>query len=197
MNKVKRFARTQTQSARATAHQSQWHFVLPALLVFVGVGLLLWWRWPAGAGQINAAPVAAPEVGAPAVDFSLPALTGETVRLGDLAGQVVIVNLWATWCPPCKAEMPAIDAYYEAHRGEGLTVLAVNSQDAPTTVQAFINAQGFHFPVLLDQHNVVSDLYQVQGLPTTFVIDRDGVIQHIQIGAISAQQLDAVVRPLL
>lgn len=197
MSKVKRFAKPYTPGANATARKLQFQFILAVILGFVVVGLLFWWQLPAGDQPANAAPVAAPAVGAPALDFSLPALSGATVQLHDMAGQVVIVNLWATWCPPCKAEMPAIDAYYQAHQAEGLTVLAVNSQDAPTTVQAFINAQGFHFPVLLDQHNVVSDLYQVQGLPTTVVIDRDGIIRHIQVGAISAQQLDAVVSPLL
>lgn len=160
-----------------------------------GIVAVVLGAWPACSGLDHDDEV--PSAGAPSLDFVLQDMNGKDVRLADFKGRPVLINFWATWCPPCKAEMPAIDAYYEAHRGEGLTVLAVNSQDAPTTVQAFINAQGFHFPVLLDQHNVVSDLYQVQGLPTTFVIDRDGVIQHIQIGAISAQQLDAVVRPLL
>ncbi len=132
-----------------------------------------------------------------AQDFDLPTLTGKNVALSDYSGQVVLVNLWATWCPPCQAEMPAINAFYEAHKEEGFVVLAVNNQEDAITVNAFIKAKGFTFPVLLDTQARVLSLYQAHGLPTTFIIDRDGLIQHVQIGEITDRQLQTIVEPLL
>jgi len=110
---------------------------------------------------------------------------------------VILVNTWATWCPPCKAEMPAINKFYEAHQNDGLVVLAINSQEDVATVQQFINVQGFTFPVLLDTQASVINQYKVRGLPTTFIIDRDGVIRYVHTGAITQQQLEDVIGPLL
>ena len=90
-----------------------------------------------------------------------------------------------------------INAYYEAHRHAGLTVLAVNSEEDAVTVRQFIQAHGYGFPVLLDLQSDVSALYQVRGLPTTVIIDRQGRVQYIQTGEITAKQLDAAVKPLL
>jgi peroxiredoxin len=93
--------------------------------------------------------------------------------------------------------MPAINAFYEAHKEAGFVVLAVNSQEEAATVERFIQANSFSFPVLLDLQASVMDRYQVRGLPTTFIIDRDGFIQHVQTGEITPEQLEAVVVPLL
>ncbi len=90
-----------------------------------------------------------------------------------------------------------INAYYQAHRDAGLTVLAVNSEEDATTVRQFIQTHGYGFPVLLDLQSDVSALYQVRGLPTTVVIDREGRIQYIHTGEITAKQMDAAVKPLL
>jgi peroxiredoxin len=132
-----------------------------------------------------------------APDFTLTSLSGETVSLSDYTGQVVLVNTWATWCPPCKAEMPAINTFYETHKQEGFVVLAVNSKEDAQTVKTFIEANGFSFPVLLDTQAEVTNLYQVRGLPTSFIIDRDGFIQYVHVGEITTQQLETIVLPLL
>lgn len=135
--------------------------------------------------------------GLPAPDFELSSLNGEMIALSDYQGQVVLVNMWATWCPPCKAEMPGINAFYEAHKDEGFVVLAVNSREDAATVDAFIQASGFSFPVALDLTGEVTDRYHASGLPTSYIIDRTGNIHHIQTGAISEEQLKAIIDPLL
>lgn len=176
-----------------------WFYLNVALavsLMAAGVGMLFWLG-----GQSAARPSAANQglirPGQPAPDFSLPALSGETVRLSDLKGQVVLVNLWATWCPPCKAEMPAIDAFYRAHQEAGFTALMANVQEDEATVRAFIEANGFTFPILLDSQGELMRRYGVRGLPTTFIVDRSGQIRHLQTGAITQADLETIINPLL
>jgi peroxiredoxin len=171
------------------------NLVVAVVLILAGIGMLFWLgqQSAAGAGD-NSSPA---QVGQTASDFHLSSLDGEPVALSDYRGQVVVVNLWATWCPPCKAEMPAINTFYKAYRDEGFVVLAVNSQEDAATVQTFIQANGFSFPVLLDQQAEVINRYQVRGLPTTFIIDRDGIIRYVHTGAITENQLERIIKPLL
>jgi peroxiredoxin len=167
-------------------------------LIAVGVGSLLWMgQQSATSASQPSDPLAqaAGEMIAP--DFALFSPEGQEISLSDYQGQVILVNWWATWCPPCKAEMPAINAFYETHQADGFVVLAVNSQEEASTVKDFIQDNGFTFPVLLDSQGQVMDRYHVRALPTSFIIDRHGVIQHIQTGEISPQQLEAIVEPLL
>lgn len=178
-----------------------WLYINLALavgLILAGAAMLLWVGRPSGTTQAaSLSPVFSQQQGQPAPGFSLVSPEGDRFDLSDYAGQVVLVNMWATWCPPCKAEMPAINSFYEAHREQGFTVLAVNSQEDARTVNAFIQAGGFSFPVLLDTKAEVMELYQVRGLPTSFIIDRDGAIRHVQTGAITEKQLEQIVLPLL
>lgn len=197
MNNVKKLTKFQSHPTQEANGWSYFQFSLAALLIVGGLGMLVYLAIGTGQSQTSGAPPALAQQGEVAPDFSLPSLDGNDVHLSDYAGQVVLVNLWATWCPPCKAEMPMINAYYEAHREAGLTVLAINSEEDAATVRQFIQAHGYRFPVLLDLESAVSDLYQIRGLPTTFIIDREGRIQYVQTGEISAKQLDAAVKPLL
>jgi cytochrome c biogenesis protein CcmG/thiol:disulfide interchange protein DsbE len=173
------------------------NFLLALALIVAGVVALLWMGQQTTQKTANASDLTTQNQGHAAPGFTLQSLAGEPVSLNDYAGQVVLVNLWATWCPPCKAEMPALNAFYEAHQQDGFVVLAVNSQEEAATVKAFIEANGFTFPVLLDTHAEVMNQYHVRGLPTTFIIDRDGLIQHVQSGQITVEQLQKVVGPLL
>lgn len=173
------------------------NIVLAVALIVAGVGTLLWMGQQSTDSVAQASDPAAGHRGNRAPGFTLQSLEGQAVSLDDYAGQVVLVNTWATWCPPCKAEMPDLNAFYEAHKQEGFVVLAVNSQEEAATVEAFITEHGFSFPVLLDSQAEVMNKYHVRGLPTTFIIDRDGFIQHIQSGQISTSQLEAMVGPLL
>jgi len=132
-----------------------------------------------------------------APDFALQTLDGETVRLSDYRGQVVLINTWATWCPPCRDEMPDLEAYYRRRQADGFVVLAVNSQESPGTVAAFLEEHDFTFPVLLDPDGVVTKDYRVYGLPTSFFIGRDGVVRGVWSGRLSPKQLKELVDPLL
>ena len=143
-------------------------------------------RYAAPAPQIKAAP-----------DFSLQTLDGRTVKLSDYRDQVVLLNAWATWCPPCLAEMPDLEAYYRDHQERGFVVLAVNSQENADTVAAFLEKHDFTFPVLLDPNGEVTKLYGIRGLPTSFFIDRDGTVQGVWSGQLSPTRLRESVDPLL
>lgn len=125
-----------------------------------------------------------PRIGFAAPDFELTTLDGESISLSDHRGKVVFVNFWASWCPPCKSEMPAIQSIAEDYPPDQVVILSINSifQDDLTAVQDFVVTYGLTFPVLLDTNGDVSRLYQVQALPTSYFIDRQGVIQKVVYG---------------
>jgi peroxiredoxin len=106
-------------------------------------------------------------------DFTLNDLNGQAWTLKELRGKVVVVNFWATWCPPCRKEMPDLESLYKKYKDEGLVILAISDEDA-AKVKPFIEQQGVKYPVLLDPGRKVSGLFQIQGLPRTFVYDREG-----------------------
>jgi cytochrome c biogenesis protein CcmG/thiol:disulfide interchange protein DsbE len=124
-------------------------------------------------------------------------LGGETVNLADYRGQVVVLNFWATWCPPCRAEMPELDVYYRDHQADGLVMLAVNSEEAPAAVQAYFQDFGFVIPVGIDRDGSLSNHFGVSGLPVTVVLDTDGIIHYRHTGLITRAVLDEQVTPLL
>lgn len=121
-----------------------------------------------------------PATGYAAVDFTLPDLSGTPVQLSDLRGKVVFLNLWATWCPPCRAEMPSMQALYDRLKGRDFAMVAVAEDTDAADVSAFVKELGLTFPVLLDSDNHLPARFGVTGYPETFVIDRDGqVIKHV------------------
>jgi peroxiredoxin len=119
-----------------------------------------------------------------APDFEAVTLSGETIRLSALRGQPVILSLWASWCPPCREEMPALQQIYTDFSDQGLVVLGINmtAQDSRDAAGNFVNEFGFSFPIPLDSNGDISRLYRVQALPTTYFIDSDGVIRDVIIG---------------
>lgn len=123
----------------------------------------------------------APEKGAFAPEFALKSVSGETVHLSDFQGKVVLVNFWAVWCPPCRQEMPAIQNVHENY-GDKVVVLGVNAGDTRQDALDFMDSLGLTFDVVLDSNYEVEDLYRVRGLPSTFFIDSNGVIQIQHIG---------------
>ena len=131
-----------------------------------------------------------PVLEARAPGFSLQTTAGETVRLGELRGQPVLVNFWATWCGPCRIEMPAIQARYEMFEDDGLVVLAVNFDESRESVLAYRQELGLSFPLLLDPGGEVQRLYRNRSYPTSFFIDEDGIIQAHHIGVMTESQLD-------
>ena len=135
--------------------------------------------------------IPAPRQGFFAPDFSLNTLDGEQVSLSGLRGKVVLINFWATWCPPCKTEMPAIQAAYQAYRDQGLVVLAVNTtdQDEADAARQFAQSAGLTFPLLADVNGDAFRRYQVQALPTSFFVDRQGKIAEVVVGGPMAEAL--------
>jgi cytochrome c biogenesis protein CcmG/thiol:disulfide interchange protein DsbE len=133
----------------------------------------------------------APEVGRYAPDFVLPDLEGVKIRLSDLRGKPVVLNFWATSCRYCVEEMPLLQEVYDAGVGEGLVLLAINSGETGARVEKFMQDNGYSFPVLLDRYQDVVPFYKIRGLPTTFFIDAEGVIQGIRVGAFTSRgQID-------
>ncbi|WP_051276506.1 TlpA family protein disulfide reductase [Desulfovirgula thermocuniculi] len=138
------------------------------------------------------------EVGRQAPDFTLPAPDGKKVTLSSLRGKPVVLNFWATWCPPCREEMPAIQEFYR-QKGREVEVLAVNltsSERSPGAVQEFLKENGYTFPVLLDGRGEVAGLYLVRAIPTTFFLDGDGVIRYRHTGPLTLQDMLEILAKL-
>ncbi|EFO80336.1 alkyl hydroperoxide reductase/ Thiol specific antioxidant/ Mal allergen [Oscillochloris trichoides DG-6] len=175
--------------------QRRWR-IFATLVLLLSAG----WMWLARVPDAaNGARIPSPRVDFPAPDFSLPTLDGDSIRLSDMRGQVVLLNVWATWCGPCRAEMPAIQRLYSESQ-PGLVILALNStvQDDAAAVRGFADELGLSFPILLDTTGAVTHTYRVQALPTTFVLDRQGVIRKIFYGGpLNEATLRAALDPLL
>ncbi len=142
----------------------------------------------------------APVAGAPAPDFTLKTLGDETVTLSKFLGQPVLINFWASWCPPCRLEMPDLVKAYEAHKSEGFVLLGVNLtyQDSLPDVQTFVDEFDMTFPVLLDKDgHVTDDLYRLRGLPLSVFVNREGVIARVHVGALTASQIEEYVGEIL
>jgi thiol-disulfide isomerase/thioredoxin len=118
----------------------------------------------------------------PIMDFTLPTLDGKNVTLSALKGSVVFLNFWATWCPPCRAEMPSMEVLYQRYRGKGLVFLAVDIGEERGDVAEFMDTLGLSFPAALDSSGSVGGRYGVRGIPTTFIIDRQGQIILSTVG---------------
>jgi thiol-disulfide isomerase/thioredoxin len=131
---------------------------------------------------------AVPEIDSPAPDFSLKTISGDTATLSDYAGRVVLINYWATWCLPCRAEMPLLQQYAERY-SDDLVILAINNGEPADEVEAFIRELDLTLPVLLDPEETVTQLYRIRGFPTTLFIDRDGKIRYQHIGILNEGQL--------
>lgn len=144
-----------------------------------------------GEATTNGAPPPSPREGFSAPDFRLPLRDGNEMRLLDLRGQVVVLNLWASWCGPCRAEMPALERAYRALQSEGLVVLGLNTtfQDEENAALAFSDELGLTFPLALDRAGEASRQYELRAMPTTFFIDRRGVIRSVVVGGPMSEAL--------
>lgn len=130
-----------------------------------------------------------PQKGFRAPDFALPSLEEKEISLSDFHGQLVVLNFWATWCDPCREELPVFQQAFQS--SEDLVVLGVNLQEGLTEVRSFVEAEGLTFPVLLDREGrVAQTLYRVRGLPTSFLLNAEGIIAAVHIGPMTADQLE-------
>lgn len=159
----------------------QWRWLM-VLATAAGIAWILVSRVPPDAAQRDGATMA-PMTGFLAPDFALTTLEGERVQLSDLRGSPVIVNFWATWCPPCRAEMPELEAVWRQYKDAGLVLLGVDQAESANVVAQYARgALGVTFPILLDTNLVVRDQYAVRALPTTVFIDAAGRIQDVKVG---------------
>ncbi len=118
----------------------------------------------------------------PAPDFVLKSNSGQNIRLSELRGQVVMINFWASWCGPCRQEMPLLDELHNRYKGLGFTVLGVNVEEDTRKAQHLLREIPVSFPVLFDTENSVSELYRVNAMPTTVMVDRNGNMRYLHKG---------------
>jgi len=161
-------------------------FSLPRTVLFVFLLLL--------SGILTGMGSKPPQVSGTAPDFQTTMPKGEAVSLKDYRGKNVLLTFWATWCEPCKKEMPEIEAAYEAQKGEGLVILAVNFGEKAAEAQAFAEKMGLTFPILLDRKINIAEQYGVVSLPVTFFIDRNGTIrERVFGGTLTKERIGEIV----
>ena len=160
-------------------------------LIILGLGLIWIYLSAVKPAAIPSERAAAPQADFPAPNFALKSTSGATVKLSDLRGQAVLVNLWATWCPPCREEMQSIEKVYNEYKDQGFVVLAVNMtyQDNPQKIAPFVSERGLTFPILLDETGDMANDYQLRSLPSSYFIGREGVINEVVIGGPMAEAL--------
>jgi len=173
--------------------------MIGAGLVVVGIALLLLLtqKQPTAQASSSEFSVTPMEVDFAAPELALQNLEGQTQSIADFAGNVVLVNNWATWCPPCKAEMPSLKKFHDTHAQDGFTVIAVEAGDGLDEVQAFVKSFGLTFPVWLDPNGAALNAFRNANLPNSYVIDRTGTVRLAWTGQISLTMLEKYVTPLI
>ncbi len=190
-------------AARATVI---WARVAVTLIVLLALAIAAQWLRPRPAAPAASMALAeglaladggAPVEGHLAPDFEMQYADGRRLRLSDLRGQPVLINFWASWCGPCRVEMPELIEAYTAHRGERLEVIAVNVQEESAVAQAYAAELGMPFLVVVDSTGDIARRYQVRNLPSSLFIDREGVIRARWMGILSREQLQKHLREIL
>ena len=146
-----------------------------------------------GAERIGPASLA----GSPAQSFDVQTLSGARASLQTYHGKIVVLNLWASWCPPCRAEMPDLQRLYSAYKNRNIIVVGVNQGESLQQARAFAASLGIHFPILVDQAQEYGRVYAALGMPTTFIIRPSGIIERGFDGALTYDQMVAALRPVL
>jgi len=172
--------------------------IVGAGLLLIGIAAIFAIPKTKEAGSVDDAASSIPvpvEYDAP--ELTLKDLDGNEASLSDYRGQVTLVNLWATWCPPCKAELPVLEAYYEKHAKDGFVIIGIEDGEPPQDVAAFVKGWGLTYPIWTDQTAAAEAAFRVRALPSSFVIDRDGVVRLAWTGAISEKMLEKYVTPII
>jgi len=184
------------KSGRQVSLQIKILLVIGICLVFGGLSaavLLAGQTFGAGL-TIYATPV---EVSFPAPALVLQDISGQPISLASTRGKVVLLNNWATWCPPCKQEMPDLQRYYKAHQQDDFVLIAVDQSDPVADVEAFVAKYGLTFPVWMDPGNLTLTAFSNNALPNSYVIDRSGIVRLAWTGAVDLKTLEKYVTPLL
>jgi peroxiredoxin len=182
---------------KAQATQNLIMLAVGAGLVLIAVAVFL--ALPSAQAEVlqtgsSAIPVA---VNFPVPDVQLTDLDGKAVALADYKGQVILYNAWATWCPPCKEEMPTLEAYYQDHKQTGFVIVAIEDGQPVSEVAAFVKSYKLSFPVWPDPKWVATTAFKTSSLPTSFVIDRGGTVRLTWTGAITRAALEKYVTPII
>lgn len=191
--------RTRENAADRYRHRLPLGGIIPVILVLSGLVLGAWLVLGSpvllpGAAAQTVTPSPTPQ---PTVDFVVEDVNEREVHLSDYRGSVVLVNFWATWCSPCKEEMPILDAYYQAYKDAGVVLLGVNVSDRPDEAAAFFEEAGYSFPLAFDPPgNVLIDL-GARGLPVSLLVDEDGHLLEKWVGPLTREMLEEAVTPLL
>ncbi|HZO31042.1 MAG TPA: TlpA disulfide reductase family protein, partial [Chloroflexota bacterium] len=173
------------------------------LWAMVGVMTVIWLFFGGGLESITSmvrpapAPVSTADIGQVAPPLRLPLVGGGEMDLGGFRGRVILLNFWATWCEPCKAEMPVFERAQQQYRDRGLVVLGVDFQERDEEITAFLSQVGVTFPSLVDRTGEVTRQWRATGLPTTFLIDRQGIIRDVRVGAFTETMLEERLAKLM
>jgi peroxiredoxin len=192
----------QRQALRASRKKAQ--ATQNLIMLAVGAGLVLiavavFLALPSAQAEVqqggrSAIPVT---VNFPVPEVQLTDLDGKAVALADFKGQVILYNAWATWCPPCKEEMPTLEAYYQEHRQSGFVIVAIEDGQPASEVAAFARSYNLSFPVWPDPKWVATTAFKTDSLPTSFIIDRGGTVRLTWTGAITRAVLEKYVTPII
>jgi cytochrome c biogenesis protein CcmG/thiol:disulfide interchange protein DsbE len=170
-------------------------FVLIGVVIVAVLVMLFYAQSGGGSGRLAVSP--AMLAGAPAASFTVQNVTGRPDSLTAYRGKVVLVNLWATWCPPCREEMPALEKLYRAYRSKGFIVLGIDQGESANVAASFARKLGVSFPLLIDGQQQYGRAYAAQGLPTSVLVDRSGRIVRGVDGEMTIAQMRSLVTPTL
>jgi thiol-disulfide isomerase/thioredoxin len=151
---------------------------------------------PAARSTPNLLESAPAQVSEPAIEFALQNLSGEYTWLSDLRGKVVIITFWATWCGPCRSEIPELNNVYLDLEDKGIEILAVDVRESPDVVNAFVKDTGINYPVLLDSRGYLAYAYGIRGIPTSLFIDRLGVLRDVRVGAVTEEIIRSILKSI-
>jgi peroxiredoxin len=173
----------------------------PLPLILVGAGLIVFSLAFFIFGSLSQGSAGNPQEdelrGTPAPELTLTDVQGHTVSLSDYRGHWVLVNNWATWCPPCRAEMPELNAYYQAHKDDGFVLIGISAGDTQAQVADFVSAFGIRFPMWVDPQQAALSAFRMNALPNSFVIDPEGYVRTSWTGAVTLTDLENRVTSLM
>ena len=192
---AKQISKRATRKYKARQRIPAWPFVLGFVLLVVAL-FLIPSKEPGGTPPDEYSSVPA-EVSYPAPELTLENLYGGSESLADFRGKVLLVNNWATWCPPCKAELPTLVAYYNAHAAEGFVIVGIEAGEPANEVAPFVDQFQITYPIWLDPNNLAGRAFGNPNLPNSYVIDRTGTVRLAWTGQISDAMLEKYVTPLI
>jgi cytochrome c biogenesis protein CcmG, thiol:disulfide interchange protein DsbE len=186
----------ENQSIQRKLNKSQFIplVLIGAGLIILGLLLIKVLTKPVSAVESSVMPSV---VNFPAPELRLNDLNGKKVNIADYRQQIVMINNWATWCPPCKAEMPTLEKYYQAHSDQGFMLFGIEAGDSKKDVSSFVEDYGYTFPILIDPNTTALNAFHNDGLPSSYVIDHEGNVILAWTGPISREMLEKYVTPLL